>query len=337
MKAMVCTEYGSPAVLRLEEVAEPVPKDDEVLIRIVATTVTAGDCEARRFTVPLWIWLPLRLYMGIRKPRRGILGQELAGEIVSVGRDVQHFKQGDRVFGPTEISFGAYAEYICLPETYAITTKPANMSYAEAAAIPVGGLNALYFLRKGRVRPGQRVLINGAAGSIGTIAVQIAKVLEAEVTGVDSTGKLEMLRTIGADHVIDYTKEDFTRSGETYDVILDVVGKSPFSRCVKSLRPNGRYILANPGLSQLIRGIAVSATGNKKVITGLAGYKPEDLLFLKELIEAEKIKTVIDRRYPLEQLAEAHRYVETGQKVGCVVISVSHDESSPRRWRASVT
>jgi 2-desacetyl-2-hydroxyethyl bacteriochlorophyllide A dehydrogenase len=322
MKAIVCTQYGPPDVLQLTEVAKPTPKDNEVLIRIYATTVTAGDCEIRSFKIPLFIWLPLRLYMGLSKPRKHILGQELAGEIEAIGKDVKLFRKGDQVFAATGFRFGAYTEYICLPEAGMLALKPANVTYEEAAAVPVGGLEALYFLRQGHIQSGHKVLILGAGGSIGTFAVQLAKSYGAEVTGVDSTGKLDMLRSIGADHVIDYTQEDFTTSGETYDVIFDVVGKTSFSRSIQSLKPNGRYLLANAGLSQMVRGRWTSMTSSKKVILGAASYKPEDLHVLKELIEAGKMHSVIDRRYPLEHIAEAHRYVDTGHKKGNVVITV---------------
>ena len=328
MKAIVFTKYGSPDVLQLREVAKPTPKDNEVLIRIYATTVTAGDCEIRSFKIPLFIWLPLRLYMGLRKPRKHILGQELAGEIESVGKDVKRLRKGDQVFAATGFRFGAYAEYICLPEDGVLAIKPANMTYEEAAAVPVGGLEALHFLRKGHIQSGQKVLINGAGGSIGTFAVQLAKSFGAEVTGVDSTEKLDMLRSIGADHVIDYTQEDFTKGGETYDVIFDVVGKTSFSRSVRSLKQNGRYLLANAGLSQMVRGRWTSMRSSKKVILGAASEKTEDLIFLKELIEAGKIQSVIDRRYPLEHIVEAHRYVDTGHKKGNVVITVAHTHTT---------
>jgi NADPH:quinone reductase-like Zn-dependent oxidoreductase len=268
----------------------------------------------------------MRVYNGLSKPRRiPILGQELAGEIESVGKDVTLFKKGDQVFGTTGFGFGAYAEYICLPEESkmgVLAIKPVNMTYEEAAAVPTGGLEALHFLRKGNIQSGQKVLIAGAGGSIGTFAVQLARYFEAEVTGVDSTGKLDLLRSIGAGQVIDYTQEDFTQRAETYDVIFDVMGKSSFSGSVSSLKQNGRYLIGNPGLTQMARGQWTSMRTSKKVLFGAAIQKTEDLLFLKELIEAGKIKAVIDRRYPLEQTAEAHRYVETGQKKGNVVITV---------------
>ncbi|HET7090365.1 MAG TPA: NAD(P)-dependent alcohol dehydrogenase [Anaerolineae bacterium] len=329
MKAIVWTEYGPPDVLQLKEVEKPTPKDNDVLIKIHATTVTAGDCEIRSLRIPILFRLPMRLYVGLRKPKRmAILGQELAGEVEAVGKDVKLFRQGDQVFATTGLSLGAYAEYICLsekPEEGVLAIKPANMTYEEAAAVPVGGLEALHFLRKGNVQSGQKLLINGAGGSIGTFAVQLAKYFGAEVTGVDSTGKLGMLRSIGADQVIDYTQEDFTKSGETYDVIFDVVGKSSFSRSMRSLKQNGRYLLANPGLAQMVRGLWTSKRSSKKVIIGTANHRVEDLTFLKELIEAGKMKSVIDRRYSLEQIPEAHSYVEKGYKTGNVVITVEHN------------
>lgn len=333
MKAIVWTKYGSADVLQLKEVAKPIPKDNEVLIRIHATTVIAGDCEMRSLKVPLSLSLPMRAYVGLIRPKRiTILGQELAGVIEAVGKDVTRFREGDQVFGATGFHMGAYAEYICLPENSKpggmagmLASKPANMTYEEAAAIPVGGLEALHFLREADIQPGERVLINGSGGSIGTAAIQLAKYFEAEVTAVDSTDKLNMLRSIGADHVIDYTQEDFTKNRQTYNVIFDVVGKSSFSRCRESLKDNGRYLTANPGWSQMLRGQRTSKKRGKRLVSGTASRRTEDLLFLKELIEAGKLRAVIDRRYPLEQTAEAHRYVETGQKAGNVVITVGHD------------
>ena len=332
MKAIVWTKYGPPEVLQLNEVAKPIPKETEVLIRIHATTVTAGDCEMRNLKFPVWMSLPMRIYVGIKKPQRvTVLGQELAGEIESVGKDVKLFKKGDHVFATTDFSFGAYAEYKCLPEVPkmgVLASKPTNLTYEEAAAVPTGGLEALHFLRNGNIQSGQKVLIIGAGGSIGTFAVQLARYFGAEVTGVDSTGKLDMMRSIGADHVIDYTKEDFSKSAETYDVIFDVMGKSSFSGSVRSLKPNGRYLLGNPGLTRMIRGRWTSMSSSKKVIIGAASQKTDDLVFLKKLIETGKIKPVIDRCYPIEQIAEAHRYVETGQKKGNVVITVQQNNKT---------
>jgi len=261
-----------------------------------------------------------------------VLGMDLAGEIESVGKDIKQFKKGDRVFATTGfVHMGTCAEYICLPEepeNGALTIKPTNMIYEQAATVPTGGLEALNMLRKGNIQSGQKVLINGAGGTIGPFAVQLAKYFGAEVTGVDSTKKLDMLLSIGADHVIDYTQEDFTKSGETYDFILDLVRNSSFSGSIKSLNQNGCYLIANPGLLQMVRGRWTSKTSSKKVIFGAAHPKIEDLVFLKELIEDRKLKAVIDRRYPLEQTAEAHKYVEKGLKKGQVVITVEHDNKN---------
>jgi len=327
MKAIVWTNYGPPDVLQLQEVEKPKPKDDEILVKIHAATVTAGDCEMRSLKFPIWLSLPIRLYYGLRKPNRiNILGQELAGEVEAVGHDVRLFKEGDQVFGGTGFVLGAHAEYICLPEASedsVLATKPTNMTFEEAAAVPTGGLEALHFLRLGNIQSGQEILINGAGGSIGTFGVQLGKYYGAEVTAVDSTGKLDMLRSIGADHVIDYTQEDFSKSGKTYDFILDLVGRSSFSGSIRSLKKNGRYLIANPGPSQIIRGRWNSITGSKKVIFGAVSPKTEDLIFLRELIEEMKIRTVIDRTYSLERVVEAHRYVETGEKLGNVVITVA--------------
>src|SRR5205809_4641285 len=321
MKAIICTKYGPPDVLQLKEVEKPSPKDNEVLIRVHAATVTKGDCELRSLKLPLSWQLIARIGFGFRGPRKKILGQELAGEIESVGKAVRLFKKGDQVFAFTGLRLGAWAEYNCLPENGWMAIKPANMTYEEAAAVPAGGLHALHCLRKGNIESGQKVLIYGAGGTVGTVAVQLAKSFGAEVTGVDSTRKLDMLRSIGADKVIDYTKVDFTKSGETYDVIFDAVGKSSFSGCMRSLNEKGFYLLGNPGLSQLARWLW-SLRSSKKVIGGILSYRAEDLVFLKELIEAGKMRSVIDSRYPLEQMTEAHRHVDTGQKQGNVVITV---------------
>ena len=331
MKAIVWTKYGPPDVLQLQEVAKPAPKDHEVLIRIDATTVTAADCELRSLKLPIWLRLPLRIYLGLIRPRNMILGQELAGEIEAVGKDVKRLRKGDQVFAWTGLGLGAYAEYTCLPEDGVLAIKPATMTYEEAAALPVGGLEAVHFLRKGHIQSGEKILIHGAGGSIGTFAVQLAKYFGADVTAVDSTEKLDLLRSLGADHVIDYTQADFTTNGETYDVIFDVVGKSSFPRSVRSLKHNGRYLLANPKLSQMVRGRRILRRSSKTVIpyaARAASETTEDFNFLKELIEAGKIQSVIDRRYPLEHIAEAHRYVDTGHKKGNVVITVAHTNTT---------
>ncbi len=328
MKAVIWTKYGSPDVLQLREVEKPTPKNNEVLIKIHAATVTAGDCEMRRLKFPFLLSLPMRIYIGLRKPTRiTILGMELAGEIESTGKDVKRFKTGDRVFGTPGFHMGAYAEYVCLPaspeEMQGTLVKLTDgISYEEAAAVSIGGLEALHFLRQANIQRGQKVLINGAGGSIGTFAVQLAKHYGAEVTAVDSTGKLDMLLSIGADHVVDYTQKDFTKSGKIYDVIFDVVGRSQFSRSVKMIKQGGHYLIGNPRLSHILQGSWISKTTNRKVIFGTSNHNMEDLTFLAKLIEAGKIKTVIDRRYPLEQIVEAHRYVETDQKKGNVIITL---------------
>ena len=277
MKAIVWTKYGPPEVLQLREVAKPTPKETEVLIRIAATTVTAGDCEMRGLKFPFLFQLPLRLYNGLWKPKKiKVLGQELAGEIEEVGKGVTLFKKGDQVFATTGLGFGAYAEYICLPEASkmgVLAIKPANITFEEAASVPTAALEALHFLRRGNIQSGQSILIIGAGGSIGTFAVQLARYFGAEVTAVDRTEKLDMLRSIGADHVIDYTKHDYTKSAETYDIIFDVMGKSSFPGCVNLLRQNGRYLIGNPGLTQLVRGSWISKRTSKKVIFGAANKR----------------------------------------------------------------
>jgi NADPH:quinone reductase-like Zn-dependent oxidoreductase len=321
MKAIVYTKFGPPNVLQLKEVEKPVPKDNEVLVRNYATTVAAED-PGMRASPGL---------NGFGKPRKQILGFYLAGEIEFTGEDVKRYKVGDRVFGYTGMNLGAYAEYICQPEVGVLAIKPTNTTYEEAAAVPNGALTALFFLRdKGKVQRGQKALIYGASGAVGTAAVQLAKSFGAEVTGVCSASNLELVKSLGADKVIDYTKEDFANSGEVYDVIFDAVGKSSFSRCKNSLKNGGIYLTTVPTPATLLQMLWTSKMGSKKVMFGASSrsWRSEDLFFLKDLVEAGMIKSVIDRRYPLEEIAEAHCYVEKGHKKGNVVITVGHDRNS---------
>jgi NADPH:quinone reductase-like Zn-dependent oxidoreductase len=323
MRAVVYTKYGPPDVLELQEIEKPTPRRNEVCIRVHATTVTSGDAKLRSFEFPFIYQLPMRVMNGFRTPKRTILGNELAGEIESVGEDVKLFKEGDFVFGSTGLGGGAYAEYVCLPEGGALAIKPANLTFEQAAALPFGGHTALFFLRKANIQGGQKALIYGASGSVGTSAVQIAKYFGAEVTGVCSTANVEVVKSLGADRVIDYTKEDFAEDGKVYDVIFDTVGKSSFSPSLRSLSPNGIYLLgAVWKMSWYLRAIWTSATSAKKVIPGIANENQEDLLFLKKLAEAGKLRPVISKSYPLEQIAAAHREVDSGHKVGNVVITM---------------
>ena len=333
MKTIIYTEYGTPDVLHLAEVAKPAPKDNEILIRVHATAVNFGDLLARnfkavtprKFNMPIFFWLPARFAFGFNKPKKPILGSEFAGVVEAVGAAVTRFKPGDEVFGYRGENMGAYAEYVCMPEDATVVIKPANLTCEEAATIPYGAIMALSLLRKANIQPGQKVLINGASGGIGSAAVQLAKYFGAEVTGVCGTPRLEFVKSLGADHVIDYTREDFTQSGETYDLIFDILGKSSFSRCTRSLKPNGRLLFASFKLKQLLQMLWTSMIGSQKVICALAPGSLEDLMTVKELVEAGKIKSIIDKCYPLEQAAEAHRYVETGHKQGNVVLTLEHN------------
>jgi NADPH:quinone reductase-like Zn-dependent oxidoreductase len=330
MKAIVHTQYGPPEVLQIEEVDKPAPQDNEILIRVYATPVNYGDVVARNFknispsefNMPLPLWLPARISFGLNKPTNPILGSELAGEIEQVGRDVTKFKPGDQVFAYNGMKMRGNAEYICMPEDGIVGLKPANMSYAEAACVPYGGIMALDHLKKVDIQKGQKVLINGASGGIGSLAVQLAKSYGAQVTGVCGTPRLEYVRALGADHVIDYTREDFTENRETYDLIYDILGRSSFSRLKKSLKPNGRYLLASFKTGKVLQMLGTSLIGSKKVICAMASEKQEAMTTLKELAESGAIKTIIDKTYPLEQTAEAHRYFESGRKIGHVVITL---------------
>ena len=331
MKAIVLTEYGSPDVLKLQEVAQPTPKANEVLVKVNATTVGFGDLMARNFRavsprefhMPFIFWLLARISFGINKPKIQILGAEFAGEIEAVGQDVTRFKAGDPVFGYRGPALGAYAEYLCVPENGLIALKPDNLTDEEAATVPYGALTALNLLRKVPIQPGQKVLVNGASGSIGSAAVQLAKHFGADVTGVCGTPRLDYVKALGADKVIDYTQEDFTRNGETYDLIIDVLGKGSFSRSRSSLKPNGRYLYASFKLKQLAQMLWTAMIGDKKVICALSMETLDDLVQVKQLVETGKIKAIIDRCYPLEQIAEAHRYAESGNRRGRVVITVA--------------
>jgi len=322
VKAAICTKYGPPEVLQIKDIEKPIPKDNQVLVKIHASTVTAGDVRARSFTWAPWFWLPGRIMYGFTKPRRKIPGNELAGEIEAVGKKISRFKKGDQIFGIIwDVRFGsANAEYICLPENE-IVLKPANMTYEEAAAVPIGGLTALVLLKKGRIQSGKKVLILGASGSVGTFAVQLAEYFGAEVTGVCSTKNIQLVESLGAQTVIDYTKEDFTKNGQTYDIVFDAAIKTSFSRCKNSLTPNGTFITVDWPLLQVLW---TSLFSRRKVVIGIAKHI-EDLVFVKELIEDGRIQAVVDKTYPLEQIVEAHRYVEQGHKKGNVVITISHN------------
>jgi NADPH:quinone reductase-like Zn-dependent oxidoreductase len=318
MKAIVYEKYGPPEVLQLKELEKPVPRANEVLVKVHATTVTIGDTRMRSFTVPRAQWIFARLYLGITKPKRTILGMELAGEVEAVGVDVTRFVPGDQVFASTfAVRFGGYAEYKCLPEDGVLALKPANISYEEAAAVTGGGMTALRCLRKAPIKPGQRVLIYGASGAVGTNAVQLARHFGADVTGVCSSANTEMVRALGADRVIDYTQEDFTRLGETYDLIFDAVGKLAPAQAKQRLRPGGSYL-----------NVHKASSGRETTA---------DLLLLKELIEAGKLKVVIDRSYPLEQVVAAHRYVDQGHKKGNIAITLAHAADQAGSDRALTT
>jgi NADPH:quinone reductase-like Zn-dependent oxidoreductase len=326
MKAITYEKYGPSDVLLLKEVEQPTPKDNEVLIKVHAVAVTSGDARVRGMNMSPLFWLPARIMFGFTKPKKPILGGNLAGIIEEVGKDVKQFKKGEQVFGSSGL--GAYAQYVCVPENGALATKPTNTTFKEAAAIPFGGLTSLYFLRdKGHIQKGQSVLIIGAAGVVGTAAVQLAKHFGARVTGVCSTAQLKAVTSLGADRVVDYTKEDFTKNGEVYDIIFDTVGVTLYSRCKGLLKPNGRYLLTVFGFRELIQMLWTSIIGGRKVICGVGTEKKEDLIFLKELVEAGNIKPVIDKSYPLEQIVDAHKRVETRHKTGSVVVDVNDNKT----------
>jgi NADPH:quinone reductase-like Zn-dependent oxidoreductase len=322
MKAAVYERYGPPDVLEIREVPTPIPRDSEIRIKVHATTVTSGDWRLRSLDVPVGFRLLSRLMFGIRRPRKTILGMELAGRIESVGKKVRRFKAGDDVFAFSEADMGAYAEYTCLREDAAVALKPPNLTDGESAALSFGGTTALYFLKKGKVKGGEKVLINGASGGVGTAMVQLARHFGAEVTGVCSTANLALVKSLGAHRVIDYTREDFTKSGDTYDVIVDTAGTARFSRSRNSLKQGGRLLLVLGGLPSLLQIPWVAMTGNRRIIAGAASGSGKDLQFLAGLAEAGQFKPVIDRCYPFEQITEAHRYVDTGRKKGNVVVTL---------------
>jgi NADPH:quinone reductase-like Zn-dependent oxidoreductase len=324
MRAIVYERYGAPEVLQLKEVEKPTPKDNEVLIKVHATTVTSGDWRVRSLIVPTGFGLIIRLVFGVFKPKQPILGSELAGVVEAIGQNVKKFQVGDQVFAFSDAAMGCYVEYKCMPEDGAIALKPANLSYEEAAALSFGGTTALDFLRRGKLQSGEKVLVNGASGGVGTAAVQLAKHFGAEVTGVCSATNIELVRSLGASHVIDYTQEDFTQNGETYDVIIDTTGTAPFSRSQVSLKRKGRLLMVLAGLPDMLQMLWVSMTNSKKVIAGPVASGAADLRFLAELAAAGEFKPVIDRRYPFEQMVEAHRYVDTGRKRGNVVVTLEN-------------
>lgn len=328
MKAIVYTKYGPPEVLHFKEVEKPIPKENEILVKVKATTVTVADIRARSFTVPTLLWIPARLTLGFRKPKKEILGTELAGEVESVGKNVKKFKVGDQVFAASLSGFGAYAEYKCLPEDGPVSIKPTNITYEEAAAIPIGARTALNFLRKANVQSGQKVLVYGASGSVGSYAVQLAKYFGAHVTGVCSTANLELVESLGADKLIDYTAEDLSLVNETYDIIFEAVNKSSFSDCAKLLKKGGTYINVTeplPNFQMLRNGLA---SKKKLLLSRNSPETSEALDFLKELVESEELKVVIDRRYEFEEVVEAHRYVEKGHKRGNVILNIEHKDKS---------
>ncbi len=323
MKAVVYTSYGAPDVLQIKNVPKPVPKSDEILIKVKATTATTGDAVVRSSKFPAAFWLPARLMFGLFSPRKSILGTGFSGVVESVGESVTLYEAGDELFGSSGMDFGTYAQYLCVNKKAVMIHKSHQLSHAEAAPLCFGGLTALHFLKKAQIKTNQKVLVFGASGSVGSYAVQLAKYFGAEVTGVCSGQNLELVYSLGADHVIDYTKEDFTKNLNHYDVIFDTTGKSQFSPSVKALKEEGYYLLANAGFSQIMSSLWTGLTTSKTLVPGgIATETTEDLIYLEELIQTGKIRSIIDSTYPLEEMAQAHEYVDQGHKKGNVVISV---------------
>ena len=324
MKAVVYHKYGSPDVLHVAEVKTPRPKDNELLIKVFAAEVTKADCEMRSFNFPVkWFWIPLRLVFGVTKPRRQVLGGYFAGDVTEIGKDVTKYKVGDKIFGTTGLRFGAHGAYVNLPENQTLALMPNNISYAEAAATPLGALNAIHFMRLANIQAGEKVLINGAGGSIGTFALQIARDMGAEVSVVDSGLKEDMLRGLGAVEFIDYTKTNFADLGGTYDVVFDMVAGSSFDDCVKVLKPDGRLLLGNPRISKMVRCALTNRFTDKTARFAFAKETEAELLDLKVLLETGRITAVVDKVLPMEQVAEAHRLVETEQRIGAIVLSIA--------------
>ena len=318
MKAIELTKYGAPEYLQMNEVEKPSPKGNEILIKIHASSVSSGDARMRRADPFI-----IRLIFGFKRPRKPVLGVVVAGEIEALGKSVSKYKIGDQVFGSSGMNFGAHAEYVSVPEDAVLALKPGNMSYEEAAAIPFGATASMHFLRIAKIQQGQKVLIYGASGALGTMAVQLAKNYGADVTAVCSTANVELMKSLGADHVIDYTREDFTRNGEKYDVVFDTIGKSPLRKALNSLSNNGHLLLASASIGTMIGGSIKSMFINKKIVSGVIKEKIEDMNFFKQEIEKGSLKAVIDRTYPLEQIAKAHAYVDKGHKKGNVIIAIN--------------
>ena len=324
MKAAICTQYGSPDVLQLKNVEKPIPKRDEVLIKVYVATVTSGDCRVRALNVPLGFNFIMRSVLGFSKPRQPILGSELAGVVEAVGQDVSKFKVGDAVFAFSDMAMGCYAEFKCISQNSAIALKPSNLSFEESAALSFGGTTTLSFLRRAKIQLNDKVLVIGASGCVGTAAVQLAKYFGAVVTGVCSTANIPLVKSLGARDVIDYTREDFGVNNEQYDIIIDAVGGAPFERYEASLKDGGRVLMLVAGLPDMLYAPWIAMTSNKKLIAGPVAFSADDIRFLADLAQAGNLISVIDKRFPFEQIVEAHRYVDTGRKKGNVVLTLTH-------------